>query len=90
MWHGMALLARLSQGLAKTVSKFSLLKSAESLPPDAKGKRKAAGFPDTFKIPTSDTQACKRYGNSVVAPLIGFFAKLLAEELKRLDLVETH
>ena len=46
------------------------------------------GFPDTFKIPVSDTQAYKQFGNSVVVPLIGSVAKLLAEELKRLDSVE--
>ena len=29
------------------------------------------GFPDTFKIPVSDTQAYKQFGNSVVVPLMG-------------------
>ncbi len=28
------------------------------------------GFPDTFKIPVSDTQAYKQFGNSVVRPLM--------------------
>jgi DNA (cytosine-5)-methyltransferase 1 len=28
------------------------------------------GFPDTFKIPVSDTQAYKQFGNSVVVPVI--------------------
>jgi len=37
------------------------------------------GFPDTFKIVVSDTQAYKQFGNSVVVPLI----KALAEELIR-------
>ena len=28
------------------------------------------GFPDTFKIPVSDTQAYKQFGNSVVVPVV--------------------
>lgn len=43
------------------------------------------GFPDTFKIPVSDTQAYKQFGNSVVVPLISAVAKLIVAEMKRLD-----
>lgn len=35
------------------------------------------GFPDTFKIPVSDTQAYKQFGNSVVVPVIGEIAELM-------------
>jgi site-specific DNA-cytosine methylase len=28
------------------------------------------GFPDSFDIPVSDTQAYRQFGNSVVVPLI--------------------
>lgn len=45
------------------------------------------GFPDTFKIPVSDTQAYKQFGNSVVVPLMAAVAKLMAVELERLDTV---
>ncbi|MBP5093227.1 MAG: DNA (cytosine-5-)-methyltransferase, partial [Abditibacteriota bacterium] len=45
------------------------------------------GFPDTFKIPVSDTQAYKQFGNSVVVPLIEAVAKLIAAELGRLESV---
>ncbi len=45
------------------------------------------GFPDTFKIPVSDTQAYKQFGNSVVVPLMTAVAKLIAAELARLDSV---
>ena len=45
------------------------------------------GFPDTFKIPVSDTQAYKQFGNSVVVPLMSAVAKLMAAELERLDLI---
>ena len=39
------------------------------------------GFPDTFKIPVSDTQAYKQFGNSVVVPLMENVAKLIVETL---------
>lgn len=39
------------------------------------------GFPDTFKIPVSDTQAYKQFGNSVAISAIEATAK---EILKRL------
>lgn len=43
------------------------------------------GFPDSFKIPVSDTQAYKQFGNSVVVPLMENVAKLVVEELAKLD-----
>ena len=35
------------------------------------------GFPDTFKIPVSDTQAYKQFGNSVVVPVIEEVARIM-------------
>lgn len=43
------------------------------------------GFPDTFKIPVSDTQAYKQFGNSVVVPLMSDVAGLVVSKLKMLD-----
>ena len=43
------------------------------------------GFPDAFKIPVSDTQAYKQFGNSVVVPLMEEVAKLIVNELDWLD-----
>ena len=43
------------------------------------------GFPDSFKIPVSDTQAYKQFGNSVVVPLMENVAKLIAAKLEQLD-----
>lgn len=40
------------------------------------------GFPDTFKIPVSDAQAYKQFGNSVAVPAIQATAKQLLEILK--------
>jgi DNA (cytosine-5)-methyltransferase 1 len=37
------------------------------------------GFPDTFAIPVSDTQAYRQFGNSVVMPVVAFLAAYLAE-----------
>lgn len=39
------------------------------------------GFPDTFKIPVSDTQAYKQFGNSVVVPLVEILAKSIIDKL---------
>jgi len=33
------------------------------------------GYPDSFEIPVSDTQAYRQFGNSVVVPAVGFIAK---------------
>lgn len=43
------------------------------------------GFPESFKIPVSDTQAYKQFGNSVVVPLMANVAKLIAAKLNELD-----
>lgn len=43
------------------------------------------GFPDTFRIPVSDTQAYKQFGNSVVVPLITDVAQLIARKLHELE-----
>lgn len=37
------------------------------------------GFPDTFLIPVSDTQAYRQFGNSVVMPVVAFLASHLAK-----------
>ena len=43
------------------------------------------GFPDSFRIPVSDTQAYKQFGNSVVVPLMENVAKLIVEKMHELD-----
>lgn len=43
------------------------------------------GFPDSFKIPVSDTQAYRQFGNSVVVPLMAEVAKLVVGKLEELD-----
>lgn len=43
------------------------------------------GFPEDFKIPVSDTQAYKQFGNSVVVPLIENVARLLVDKIAVLE-----
>ncbi len=42
------------------------------------------GFPDTFRIPVSDTQAYRQFGNSVVVPVISEVARIMVPHLKSL------
>jgi DNA (cytosine-5)-methyltransferase 1 len=35
------------------------------------------GFPDTFRIPVSDTQAYKQFGNSVAVPVFNEVARIM-------------
>ena len=39
------------------------------------------GFPDTFKIPVSDTRAYKQFGNSVVVPVMKAVAQAMREHI---------
>lgn len=41
------------------------------------------GYPDSFKIPVSDTQAYKQFGNSVVVPVVSRIAKAVVATLHR-------
>lgn len=43
------------------------------------------GFPDSFVIPVSDTQAYRQFGNSVVVPLMECVAKLVVQKIAMLD-----
>jgi DNA (cytosine-5)-methyltransferase 1 len=40
------------------------------------------GFPDSFQIPVSDTQAYRQFGNSVVVPVISAIAKLMTASMR--------
>lgn len=42
------------------------------------------GFPDTFKIPVSDTQAYRQFGNSVVVPVIERVAEIMVPRVMEL------
>jgi len=42
------------------------------------------GFPDTFRIPVSDTQAYRQFGNSVVVPVISEVARIMVPRVLEL------
>ncbi|CAE6712938.1 DNA (cytosine-5-)-methyltransferase [Paraburkholderia nemoris] len=48
------------------------------------------GFPDTFRIPVSDTQAYRQFGNSVVMPVMREVARIMLPHVQTLLAVETH
>ena len=41
------------------------------------------GFPNKFKIPVSDTQAYRQFGNAVVASLVEHLATAMIEALRK-------
>ena len=43
------------------------------------------GFPDSFKIVVSDTQAYKQFGNSVVVPLMSDVAVLIVDKISTME-----
>lgn len=43
------------------------------------------GFPEDFKIPVSDTQAYRQFGNSVVVPLMANVASLVCAKMNEMD-----
>lgn len=78
------------EGVARTLSARYYKDGSEILIPQDKSTprrltpRECArlqGFPDTFKIPVSDTQAYKQFGNSVVVPLVTSVAEKIVEKL---------
>ena len=41
------------------------------------------GFPESFRIPVSDTQAYKQFGNSVVVPVVSMLAEAVVDALQK-------
>lgn len=48
------------------------------------------GFPDSFQIPVSDTQAYKQFGNSVVVPVIKEVARIMVPRVMELVARDEH
>ena len=42
------------------------------------------GYPEEFRIPVSDTQAYKQFGNSVVVPVMAEVARIMQPHVRRL------
>lgn len=74
-------------GIARTLSARYYKDGSEILIEQARGKRprrltprecaRLMGFPDTYRIPVSDTQAYRQFGNSVVVPVIFAAAEIM-------------
>lgn len=85
------------EGVSRTLSARYYKDGSEILiAQDGKNPRKLTprecarlqGFPDNFKIPVSDTQAYKQFGNSVVVPLMSEVARLVCAKINELDKVK--
>lgn len=64
-----------------------LIRQGENANPRRLTPRECArlqGFPETFKITVSDTQAYKQFGNSVVVPLMTAIASCVVKKLEEL------
>jgi len=64
-----------------------LVSQGNTRPPRRLTPREAArlmGFPDTFRIPVSDTQAYRQFGNSVVVPVMCEVARIMVPHVKSL------
>jgi DNA (cytosine-5)-methyltransferase 1 len=83
-----------SDGIARTLSARYYKDGSEILV--SQGKRKhprrltprecarLMGFPDSFIIPVSDTQAYRQFGNSVVMPVMKEVARIMVPHVQRL------
>ncbi len=70
-----------------------LVYQGEALRPRRLTPRECArlmGFPDTFRIPVSDTQAYRQFGNSVVMPVMREVARIMLPHVQALLAKETH
>lgn len=69
-----------------------LVYQGESLRPRRLTPRECArlmGFPDSFRIPVSDTQAYRQFGNSVVMPVMREVARIMLPHVQTLLAEET-
>ncbi len=82
------------EGISRTLSARYYKDGSEILiPQEGKNPRRLTprecarlqGFPDTFRIVVSDTQAYRQFGNSVVVPLMADVASLVFKKVNALD-----
>lgn len=88
-----------ASGIARTLSARYYKDGSEILiPQKCKNPRRLTprecarlmGFPDSFKIAVSDTQAYKQFGNSVVVPVVAAIAKNIAKNIAKEEKVEAY
>ena len=80
-----------ANNIARTLSARYYKDGSEILVSRGKGKNprrltprecaRLMGFPDTFRIPVSDTQAYRQFGNSVVVPAIREVARIMVPHI---------
>lgn len=80
-----------ADSVARTLSARYYKDGSEILVSQGKSKRprrltprecaRLMGFPDSFKIPVSDTQAYRQFGNSVVMPVMKEVARILTPKI---------
>lgn len=83
-----------SSGIARTLSARYYKDGSEVLISRGARKRprrltprecaRLMGLPDTFRIPVSDTQAYKQFGNSVIMPVMGEVARIMVPRVVEL------
>ena len=83
-----------SDDIARTLSARYYKDGSEILVSQGKRKRprrltprecaRLMGFPDSFMIPVSDTQAYRQFGNSVVMPVMKEVARIMVPHVQRL------
>ncbi|MCP5141406.1 MAG: DNA (cytosine-5-)-methyltransferase [Gammaproteobacteria bacterium] len=83
-----------SEDIARTLSARYYKDGSEILVSQGKWKRprrltprecaRLMGFPDSFVIPVSDTQAYRQFGNSVVMPVMKEIARIMIPHVQRL------
>lgn len=81
-----------SDSVARTLSARYYKDGSEILVSQGKRKRprrltprecaRLMGFPDTFRIPVSDTQAYRQFGNSVVMPVMQEVARIMVPHIQ--------
>ena len=85
------------EGISRTLSARYYKDGSEILiPQEGKNPRRLTprecarlqGFPDTFRIVVSDTQAYRQFGNSVVVPLMADVASLVFKKVNYLDQIK--
>ncbi|PEH40029.1 DNA (cytosine-5-)-methyltransferase [Burkholderia gladioli] len=82
------------ESVTRTLSARYHKDGSEILVYQGKGKRprrltprecaRLMGFPDTYRIPVSDTQAYRQFGNSVVMPVMKEVARIMAPHIQTL------
>ncbi|WP_175977972.1 DNA (cytosine-5-)-methyltransferase [Burkholderia sp. BCC1047] len=82
------------ESVTRTLSARYHKDGSEILVYQGKGKRprrltprecaRLMGFPDTYRIPVSDTQAYRQFGNSVVMPVMKEVARIMAPHIQAL------